>query len=172
MPENIVYTYCERCKAYIAIELPANIVQKQAVYPFPYSYVHGNPAHVLTIYLDQDLVERGHEISDISPGSQVDASQSPATPPSRSTPAAGEASQQPGVTPSARAVASKRIVPVVIANLDRKRLSVTEFRLLSLCDGKATLQEIAEQMGLQYFIAMRMMLELQKQGLVDFKKRM
>ncbi len=172
MPENIVYTYCERCKAYIAIELPANIVQKQAVYPFPYSYIHGNPAHVLTIYLDQDLVERGHEISDIHPASQVEASQSSAQPSSMSPPSAGRTAQQPRVTPSVRTATSKRIVPVVIANLDRKRLSVTEFRLLSLCDGKTTLQEIAEQMGLQYFVAMRMMLELQKQGLVDFKKRM
>jgi hypothetical protein len=43
--------------------------------------------------------------------------------------------------------------------------------MLSLCDGKTTLQEIADKMGLQFFIAMRMLLDLQKRKLVDFEKR-
>ena len=68
----VVYTYCEKCKAYIAIDVPPDIIDRQNVFPFPYSYVHGEPAHVITIYLDQDLVERGHEVSEIHAGNQVE----------------------------------------------------------------------------------------------------
>ena len=36
----VVYTYCEKCKAYIAIDVPPDTIQRQNVFPFPYSYVH------------------------------------------------------------------------------------------------------------------------------------
>jgi hypothetical protein len=156
----VVYTYCEKCKAYIAIDVPPDTIDRQSVFPFPYSYVHGEPTHVITIYLDQDLVERGHEVSEIHAGNQVEVSQPPssgATIPAPPTPMVG--------------TKSRRIVPRVIADLDKQKLSITEFRMLSLCDGKTTLQEIADKMGLQFFIAMRMLLDLQKRKLVDFEKR-
>ncbi|MFW9830393.1 MAG: hypothetical protein ACFFD8_01255 [Candidatus Thorarchaeota archaeon] len=158
----VVYTYCEKCKAYIAIDVSLDIIDRQTVYPFPYSYVHGEPAHVITIYLDQDLVERGHEVSEIHSGNQVEVPQAPSggPPPSTSAPP----------TPMV-GTKSRRIVPRIIADLDKQKLSITEFRMLSLCDGKTTLQEIADKMGLQFFIAMRMLLDLQKRGLVDFEKR-
>jgi len=156
----VVYTYCEKCKAYIAIDVPPDIIERQNVFPFPYSYVHGDPSHVITIYLDQDLVERGHEVSEIHAGNQVEVTQAqPGPVPQRSVP-----------TPMV-GTKSHRIVPRIIADLEKQKLSITEFRMLSLCDGKATLQEIAEKMGLQFFIAMRMLLDLQKRGLVDFEKR-
>jgi hypothetical protein len=158
----VVYTYCEKCKAYIAIDVPPDIIQRQTVFPFPYSYVHGDPAHVITIYLDQDLVERGHEVSEIHGGA-------PAEPPQPATKTSKAETQAPP-TPMV-GVKSRRIVPRVVADLDKQKLSITEFRMLSLCDGKATLQEIGEKMGLQFFIAMRMLLDLQKRGLVDFEKR-
>ena len=158
----VVYTYCEKCKAYIAIDVPPDIIKRQNVFPFPYSYVHGEPAHVITIYLDQDLVERGHEVSEIHAGNQAEVT--PAQPGAAPQPAA------PTPTPMV-GTKSRRIVPRVVADLEKQKLSITEFRMLSLCDGKTTLQEIAEKMGLQFFIAMRMLLDLQKRGLVDFEKR-
>ncbi|MFX0168019.1 MAG: hypothetical protein ACFE89_01570 [Candidatus Hodarchaeota archaeon] len=156
----VVYTYCENCKAYIAIDVPPDIIRRQNVFPFPYSYVHGDPAHVITIYLDQDLVERGHEVSEIHAGTQMEAPQPPTNAATSSAPP----------TPMV-GVKSRRIVPRIVADLDKQKLSITEFRMLSLCDGKTTLQEIAEKMGLQFFIAMRMLLDLQKRELVDFEKR-
>jgi hypothetical protein len=156
----VVYTYCEKCKAYIAIDVPPDTIQRQTVFPFPYSYVHGEPTHVLTIYLDQDLVERGHEVSEIHAGNQVEVAQPPSS---------GAAAPAP--PPSMVGTKSRRIVPRVIADLEKQKLSITEFRMLSLCDGQATLQEIADKMGLQFFIAMRMLLDLQKRKLVDFEKR-
>jgi len=158
----VVYTYCEKCKAYIAIDVPPDTIQRQTVFPFPYSYIHGDPTHVITIYLDQDLVERGHEVSEIHAANEAEVTQSPAS--SRTTPTTSTTTPMVGTR-------SRRIVPRVIADLDKQKLSITEFRMLSLCDGKTTLQEIAEKMGLQFFIAMRMLLDLQKRGLVDFEKR-
>ncbi len=156
----VVYTYCEKCKAYIAIDVPPDIIKRQTVFPFPYSYIHGDPQHVITIYLDQDLVERGHEVSEIHTGAEAEVTQSARSGPTAvSRPATMVGTQ------------SRRIVPRVVADLDKHKLSITEFRMLSLCDGKATLQEIAEKMGLQFFIAMRMLLDLQKRELVDFEKR-
>jgi len=157
----VVYTYCEKCKAYIAIDVSPDIIQRQNVFPFPYSYVHGDPSHVITIYLDQDLVERGHEVSEIHAGNEVKVSQPQ---PGAPQPTAPTSRQMVGTK-------SRRIVPRVVADLEKQKLSITEFRMLSLCDGKLTLQEIAEKMGLQFFIAMRMLLDLQKRGLVDFEKR-
>ncbi len=158
----VVYTYCEKCKAYIAIDVPPDIIERQTVFPFPYSYVHGDPAHVITIYLDQDLVERGHEVSEIHAGNQVEVTQA--------QPGAAPQPSPPTRTPMV-GTKSHRIVPRVAADLEKQKLSITEFRMLSLCDGKTTLQEIAEKMGLQFFIAMRMLLDLQKRRLVDFEKR-
>lgn len=156
----VVYTYCEKCKAYIAIDVPPDIIKRQNVFPFPYSYIHGDPQHVITIYLDQDLVERGHEVSEIHTGAEAEVTQPAGSgPPTFVKPSAMVGTQ------------SRRIVPRVVADLDKHKLSITEFRMLSLCDGKATLQEIAEKMGLQFFIAMRMLLDLQKRELVDFEKR-
>ncbi len=157
----VVYTYCEKCKAYIAIDVPPEVIERQNVFPFPYSYVHGDPAHVITIYLDQDLVERGHEVSEIHAGNQAEITKSPVSPSTSSSTAAPMVGTQ-----------SRRIVPRIVADLEKQKLSITEFRMLSLCDGKITLQEIADKMGLQFFIAMRMLLDLQKRGLVDFEKRL
>lgn len=156
----VVYTYCEKCKAYIAIDVPPDTIQRQTVFPFPYSYVHGEPQHVITIYLDQDLVERGHEVSEIHAGNQVEVTQPPSS-----------GAVTPAPPPSMVGTKSRRIVPRVIADLEKQKLSITEFRMLSLCDGQTTLQEIADKMGLQFFIAMRMLLDLQKRKLVDFEKR-
>ena len=160
---SVVYAYCEKCQAYITIDLPADIVSRHQVYPFPYTFVHGDPPHALTIYLDQDLVERGHEVSDIHPESHGPAKLEP-----QSTTAPSEP------TPSAplTGAPSRRMVPRVTTDLDKHRLSVTEFRLLNLCDGKTTLQEIAEKLGLQFFACMRMALDLQKKGILSFEKRL
>jgi len=58
-----------------------------------------------------------------------------------------------------------------VADLSKQKLSITEFRLLNLCDGQTTIQDIAEKLGLQFFVAMRMLLDLQKRRIVDFEKR-
>jgi hypothetical protein len=162
---STLYAYCDRCAAYITIELPPDVISEHTVYPFPYTYVHGDPPHALTIYLDQDLVERGHEVSELHPESRLGPAKAPA-PPSPPAPAT-----EPPAPPPMTAGGSKRIVPHVLADLTRQKLSITEFRLLNLCDGRTTIQDIAEKLGLQFFVAMRMLLDLQKRRIVDFEKR-
>jgi len=164
MSMSTLYAYCDRCSAYITIELPPDVISEHTVYPFPYTYVHGDPPHALTIYLDQDLIERGHEVSELHPESRVGVGK--ALPPA--APAAPAMATPP---PSSMTAASRRIVPHVTADLTKQKLSITEFRLLNLCDGHTTIQDIAEKLGLQFFVAMRMLLDLQKRGLVDFEKR-
>lgn len=162
---STLYAYCDRCSAYITIELPPDVISEHTVYPFPYTYVHGDPPHALTIYLDQDLVERGHEVSELHPDARVGVGKAP-----QSAPPAAPATGTPPPSLSVTA-GSKRIVPHVTADLTKQKLSITEFRLLNLCDGHTTIQEIAEKLGLQFFVAMRMLLDLQKRSLVDFEKR-
>ncbi|MFX1562702.1 MAG: hypothetical protein ACFFDP_05295 [Promethearchaeota archaeon] len=162
---SLVYTYCERCAAYITIELPSDILAKHSVFPFPYTFVHGDPPHALTIYLDQDLVERGHEISEVQPEGQVPTSVSP--------PSTSASAPTPTPTPAKPKTAARSglITPVISSDLQKHKLSVMEFRLLNLCDGKRSLQEISTELGLQTFACMRMVLELQKRGIVKIKKR-
>jgi hypothetical protein len=165
MKMSTLYAYCDRCAAYITIELPPDVISEHTVYPFPYTYVHGDPPHALTIYLDQDLIERGHEVSELHPDTRVGLGKAP--------PSASPAASATAVpAPSASAMGGgKRIVPHVTTDLTKQKLSITEFRLLNLCDGHTTIQEIAEKLGLQFFVAMRMLLDLQKRGLVDFENR-
>jgi hypothetical protein len=162
---STLYAYCDRCSAYITIELPPDVISEHTVYPFPYTYVHGDPPHALTIYLDQDLVERGHEVSELHPESRIGVGKALAPP---SPPAPAKEAPPPSPT---MAGTSKRIVPHVLADLTKLKLSITEFRLLNLCDGHTTIQDIAEKLGLQFFVAMRMLLDLQKRRIVDFEKR-
>jgi hypothetical protein len=161
---SLVYTYCEKCQAYITIELPEDILSKHSVFPFPYTFVHGDPPHALTIYLDQDLVERGHEISEVQPEGQITISTSQA---SAATSSPTIVSEKPKEISR-----SGLITPVVAAELQKQKLSVMEFRLLSLCDGNRSLQEISAELGLQTFACMRMVLDLQKRGIVKIKKQL
>lgn len=161
---SMIYTYCEKCAVYITIELPSDILSRYSVFPFPYTFVHGDPPHALTIYLDQDLVERGHEISDVQPQGQVITSTSP--------PSTPESAPTPTPTPAEPKIIMRggQITPVVTTDLQKHKLSVMEFRLLNLCDGKRSLQEISVELGIQTFACMRMVLELQKRGIVKIKK--
>jgi len=159
---SMIYTFCDKCQAYITIELPADILRKQSVYPFPYTFVHGDPPHALTIYLDQDLVERGHEISDVQPEGQVHRSVSTARTPG------------PAIAKGTHKAIPRGglITPIVTTDLQKHKLSVMEFRLLSLCDGKRSLQDISAELGLQTFTCMRMVLDLQKRGIITIEKHL
>ena len=157
----IVFSYCEKCKARVAIELPSDIASRYTVFPFAYTYIHGNPPHALIIYLDQTLTERGHEVSDIH---GISSEKSP-PPPEMVTILAKSA---PEPTPTTQ---SGRMVPRLVAGLDQFRLSTNEFRILERSDGQRTIKEIAEELGIQFFVVMRILQNLQKRGVVTIEKR-
>lgn len=157
----IVFSYCEKCKARVAIELPADIASRYTVFPFAYTYIHGDPPHALIIYLDQTLTERGHEVSDIH---GVRSEESP-PPPEAVTIVAETAPETTSTTQSGR------MVPLLVVDLDQFRLSTNEFRILERCDGQRTIKEIAEELGIQFFVVMRILLDFQKRGAVTIEKR-
>ncbi len=157
----VVFSYCEKCKARIAIELPADIASRHSVFPFAYTFIHGNPPHALIIYLDQTLTERGHEVSDIH---GIDSDTSP--PPPEQITIKAETAQDS--TPTSQ---SGRMVPRLIESLDQFRVSTNEFRILERCDGQRSIKEIAEELGIQFFVVMRILLDFQKRGAVTIEKR-
>ena len=157
----VVFSYCEKCKARVAIELPADIASRYTVFPFAYTYIHGDPPHALIIYLDQTLTERGHEVSDIH---GVQSQESPSPPETVKI----VAETTPETAPTAQ---SGRMVPTLITSLDQFRLSTNEFRILERCDGQRTIKEIAEELGIQFFVVMRVLLDFQKRGAVAIEKR-
>ncbi|MFX1474069.1 MAG: hypothetical protein ACFFCO_01160 [Promethearchaeota archaeon] len=157
----VVFSYCERCKARIAIELPADIVSKYTVFPFAYTYVHGDPPHALIIYLDHTLTERGHQVSDIH---EIQSKENPPAP--ETVTIVAETAPE-----TASTAQSGRMVPILITGLDHFRLSTNEFRILERCDGQRTIKEIAEELGIQFFVVMRILLDFQKRGAVTIEKR-
>jgi hypothetical protein len=136
-------------------------VSRYTVFPFAYTYIHGNPPHALIIYLDQTLTERGHEVSDI----HGVGSEAPPPPPEKVTIIA-ESAPEPGSSSQ-----EGRMVPILVTGLDQFRLSTNEFRILERCDGQRTIKEIAEELGIQFFMVMRILLDFQKRGAVTIEKR-
>jgi predicted hydrocarbon binding protein len=54
---------CKFCKKKIAFSLPEN-VEENKNFPFPYRYVHGEPYHSVTVYLDRQMNIRSTEFGD------------------------------------------------------------------------------------------------------------
>jgi len=162
-----VVAFCEKCNTYVTIKLPADIVSRHTVFPFPYTYVHGSPPHALIVYLDQNLIERGHEVSDIHPSDIPAMSKGDY----QISDTASPSSQKQAAAMTAMGVRSRRIVPCLTTDLDKYRLSINEFRVLNLCDGKRTIQEIADELGMQFFACMRILLDFRRRGIVTFEKR-
>jgi hypothetical protein len=104
---------------------------------------------------------RGHEVSDIH---GVESKESP--PPPEAVTIVAETEPEP-----VSATQSGRMVPTLITSLDKFRLSTEEFRILERCDGQRTIKEIAEEVGIQFFVVMRILLDFQKRGAVTIEKR-
>ncbi|TFG17835.1 MAG: hypothetical protein EU530_10090 [Promethearchaeota archaeon] len=54
---------CKFCKEKIVFTLPENVGENKN-YPFPYRFVHGEPYHSVTVYLDKQLNIRSTEFGD------------------------------------------------------------------------------------------------------------
>lgn len=59
-----VKVWCPKCRANISINVDTKIVENSSYYPVPYAYVHGEPLHILIIYLDRDFKVRGADLSE------------------------------------------------------------------------------------------------------------
>ena len=54
---------CKFCKEKVKFALPENVLDKMN-FPFPYRYVHGEPFHSVTVYLDKQMNIRSTEFGD------------------------------------------------------------------------------------------------------------
>ncbi|MHA1237753.1 MAG: hypothetical protein ACTSSJ_00665 [Candidatus Odinarchaeia archaeon] len=63
---SVTKVKCPLCNAEIKIEIEKNYLTHVKRFPFPYTVVHGNPIHAVTIYLDQELSVRGIDTSEIA----------------------------------------------------------------------------------------------------------
>jgi hypothetical protein len=58
--------YCQSCKRNVEISVVPEIIDKSDTFPVSHAHLHGNPPHVITVYLDRQLNIRGSEVSDIA----------------------------------------------------------------------------------------------------------
>ncbi|MFX1564745.1 MAG: hypothetical protein ACFFCH_02020 [Promethearchaeota archaeon] len=59
-----IRTFCHGCQQDIKVTLPKAIVENASSYPVSHAYLHGDPAHVLIVYIDRQYLIRGTELSD------------------------------------------------------------------------------------------------------------
>jgi hypothetical protein len=57
-------TFCHRCKQDVHVSLPKIIVDNAHSYPVSHAHLHGDPPHVLVVYLDHQYHVRGTELSE------------------------------------------------------------------------------------------------------------
>lgn len=60
---RIAKVNCKYCKKDVEFKLPNGIIDNQVDFPVSYRYIHGNPIHSLTIFLDKQEMIRGVEFN-------------------------------------------------------------------------------------------------------------
>ncbi|MHA1339126.1 MAG: V4R domain-containing protein [Promethearchaeota archaeon] len=56
--------FCKSCNTNIKFKLPEKILEGKTSFPVTYRYIHGNPIHSVTVYVDKDFKIRGIEHGD------------------------------------------------------------------------------------------------------------
>ena len=59
-----IQTFCHGCQQDIRVTFPKAIVENAHSYPVSHAHLHGNPPHVLIIYVDRQYLIRGTELSE------------------------------------------------------------------------------------------------------------
>jgi hypothetical protein len=57
-------TYCHSCRKEITVPIQKVIVTEAQSYPVSHAHLHGQPAHVLILYIDREFLIRGTELSE------------------------------------------------------------------------------------------------------------
>jgi predicted hydrocarbon binding protein len=60
---RIAKVNCKYCKKDIEFSLPKGIIDNQVDFPVSFRYIHGNPIHSLTVFLDKQEMIRGVEFN-------------------------------------------------------------------------------------------------------------
>lgn len=59
-----IRTFCHACNHDINITIPTAIVEEATKFPVNHAHLHGQPAHVLIVYIDRQYLVRGTELSE------------------------------------------------------------------------------------------------------------
>ncbi len=57
-------TYCHGCKQDLNVMVSRAIIDNAKSYPISHAHLHGNPAHILILYVDSQYHIRGTELSE------------------------------------------------------------------------------------------------------------
>jgi hypothetical protein len=57
-------TFCHGCRKDINVTVPKAIIDNALSYPVSHAHLHGNPAHILILYVDSQYHIRGTELSE------------------------------------------------------------------------------------------------------------
>jgi hypothetical protein len=57
-------TFCHSCRKDIAVPIQKAIVTEAESYPVSHAHLHGQPPHVLILYIDRQFLIRGTELSE------------------------------------------------------------------------------------------------------------
>jgi hypothetical protein len=64
-PEAVMLRiYCPQCTYDINVNLSTQIIDGASRYPVSHAHLHGNPPHLLIMYVDKEYQVRGFEVSD------------------------------------------------------------------------------------------------------------
>ncbi len=59
-----IRTYCHGCEHDIDVTIQKIIIENANSYPVTHAYLHGDPPHVLVLYVDHQYLLRGTELSE------------------------------------------------------------------------------------------------------------
>jgi hypothetical protein len=59
-----IQTFCHGCQQDIQVTISKTVVENAQSYPVSHAHLHGNPPHVLIIYVDRQYLIRGTELSE------------------------------------------------------------------------------------------------------------
>ena len=61
---TVVTVTCPKCHQKLEVDIDPSIIENAHFWPVPYGYVHGDPMHVVIIYLDKQFKVRGLDVSE------------------------------------------------------------------------------------------------------------
>ena len=59
-----IQTFCHGCQREITVTVPKAVIDNAHSYPVSHAHVHGEPPHVLIVYIDRQYLVRGTELSE------------------------------------------------------------------------------------------------------------
>jgi uncharacterized protein YcgL (UPF0745 family) len=139
-----ISVFCNQCKKQLILKVENSRRDSADRFPFEYLYIHGEPQHALTLYLDKDMQVRGVELVKNINMDKPDVEEAKLIP-----------QRKGNISPMARSLGM---------------ISQKEFEVWELCDGKISIYDISQKKTITLPEINRIFAKLKEKGLVDIKK--